>query len=103
MHLDEFPQFINILRGEMSLVGPRPERPELVAELEKHIPFYRARVLVKPGATGWAQVRYTKGASVEGSDEKLEFDLYYIKHRSLLMDIWIVLQTFGSILGLKGE
>lgn len=103
MHLDEFPQFINILRGEMSLVGPRPERPELVAELEKHIPFYRARVLVKPGATGWAQVRYTKGASIEGSDEKLEFDLYYIKHRSLLMDIWIVVQTFGSILGLKGE
>ncbi len=103
MHLDEFPQFINILRGEMSLVGPRPERPELVAELEKHIPFYRARLLVKPGATGWAQVRYSKGASIEGSDEKLEYDLYYIKHRSILMDAWIVLQTFGSVFGLKGE
>jgi len=103
MHLDEFPQFINILRGEMSLVGPRPERPELVAELEKDIPFYRARLLVKPGATGWAQVRYTKGASIEGSDEKLEYDLYYIKHRTILMDAWIVLQTFGSVFGLKGE
>jgi exopolysaccharide biosynthesis polyprenyl glycosylphosphotransferase len=101
-HLDEFPQFWSVLRGDMSLVGPRPERPELVAELEKQIPFYRARLLVKPGITGWAQVNYGKGASVEGSAEKLEFDLYYIKHRSLWMDLWILLRTVGSVFGFKG-
>ncbi len=101
-HLDELPQFWNVLRGEMSLVGPRPERPELVAELEKQIPFYRARLLVKPGLTGWAQVNYGKGASVEGSAEKLEFDLYYIKHRSFVMDLWILLRTFGAVLGFRG-
>ena len=101
-HIDEFPQFINVLKGEMSIVGPRPERPELVAELEKQIPFYRARLLVKPGITGWAQVNYGKGASIEGSAEKLEFDLYYIKHRSSFLDVWIILQTFGSIVGFRG-
>lgn len=101
-HLDEFPQFWSVLRGDMSLVGPRPERPELVAELEKQIPFYRARLLVKPGITGWAQVNYGKGASVEGSAEKLEFDLYYIKHRSLWMDVGILLRTLGSVFGFKG-
>ena len=102
-HLDEFPQFLNVLTGSMSIVGPRPERPELVAELEKAIPFYRARLLAKPGVTGWAQVSYGKGASVEGSAEKLEFDLYYIKHRSFLMDIWIILRTVGSVIGFKGS
>jgi exopolysaccharide biosynthesis polyprenyl glycosylphosphotransferase len=101
-HLDEFPQFWNVLLGEMSLVGPRPERPELVAELEKQIPFYRARLLVKPGITGWAQVNFGKGASIEGSAEKLEYDLYYIKHRGLLMDIWIILRTIGSVFGFRG-
>lgn len=101
-HLDEFPQFWNVLRGGMSLVGPRPERPELVAELEKQIPFYRARLLTKPGITGWAQVNYGKGASVEGSAKKLEYDLYYIKHRSFWMDLWIILRTIGSIVGLRG-
>ena len=102
MHLDEFPQFWNVLRGEMSLVGPRPERPELVAELEKKIPFYRARLLAKPGITGWAQVNYGKGASVEGSAEKLEYDLYYIKRRSLWLDLWILLRTLGSVFRLRG-
>jgi exopolysaccharide biosynthesis polyprenyl glycosylphosphotransferase len=101
-HLDEFPQFWNVLAGEMSLVGPRPERPELVAELEKQIPFYRARLLVKPGIGGWAQVNYGKGASVEGSAEKLEYDLYYIQHRSLTMDLWILIRTGGAIFGLRG-
>jgi exopolysaccharide biosynthesis polyprenyl glycosylphosphotransferase len=101
-HIDEFPQFWNVLVGEMSLVGPRPERPGLVAELEKQIPFYRARLLVKPGIGGWAQVNYGKGASVEGSAEKLEYDLYYIQHRSLLMDVWILLRTAGAIFGLRG-
>jgi exopolysaccharide biosynthesis polyprenyl glycosylphosphotransferase len=102
MHLDEFPQFWNVFRGEMSMVGPRPERPELVRELEKQIPFYRARLLVKPGITGWAQVNYGKGASVHGSAEKLEYDLYYIKHRGLLMDLWIVLRTIGRVVGFQG-
>jgi exopolysaccharide biosynthesis polyprenyl glycosylphosphotransferase len=101
-HLDEFPQFWSVLAGDMSLVGPRPERPELVAELEKQIPFYRARLLVKPGITGWAQVNYGKGASVEGSAEKLEFDLYYIKHRNLWMDLWILVRTVGSVFRFKG-
>jgi exopolysaccharide biosynthesis polyprenyl glycosylphosphotransferase len=102
MHIDEFPQFWNVFRGEMSLVGPRPERPELVAELEMAIPFYRARLLVKPGLSGWAQVNYGKGASIAGSAEKLEYDLYYIKHRSLILDGWIVLRTLGAIFGLRG-
>jgi exopolysaccharide biosynthesis polyprenyl glycosylphosphotransferase len=102
MHLDEFPQFWNVLRGQMSLVGPRPERPELVAELEKNIPFYRARLLTKPGITGWAQVNYGKGASIQGSAEKLEYDLYYIKHRSTTLDFWIILRTIGSVFGFRG-
>ena len=101
-YLDELPQFLNVLRGEMSLVGPRPERPELVAELEKHIPFYRARLLVKPGITGWAQINYGKGASIQGSAEKLEYDLYYIKHRSLWLDLWILLRTVGQVFGFRG-
>jgi exopolysaccharide biosynthesis polyprenyl glycosylphosphotransferase len=101
-HLDEFPQFWNVLKGEMSLVGPRPERPELVAELQEQIPFYRSRLLTKPGITGWAQVNYGKGASIAGSAEKLEFDLYYIKHQNLLLDLWIIIQTIGSVLLLRG-
>jgi exopolysaccharide biosynthesis polyprenyl glycosylphosphotransferase len=101
-HLDEFPQFWNVLKGDMSLVGPRPERPELVADLEKKIPFYRARLLVKPGLGGWAQVNYGKGASIQGSAEKLEYDLYYIKHRGPVMDFWILLRTMGAIIGFGG-
>jgi exopolysaccharide biosynthesis polyprenyl glycosylphosphotransferase len=102
MHIDEFPQFWNVVRGQMSLVGPRPERPELVAELEKSIPFYRARLLTKPGITGWAQVNYGKGASIQGSAEKLEYDLYYIKHRNIMLDLWILLRTIGSVFGFRG-
>ena len=101
-HIDEIPQFWNVFKGEMSLVGPRPERPELIQELELEIPFYRARLLVKPGITGWAQVNYGKGASVKGSAEKLEYDLYYIKHRGLLLDLWIVLRTIGRVVGFQG-
>lgn len=101
-HIDEFPQFWNVITGNMSLVGPRPERPELVANLEKQIPFYRARLLVKPGIGGWAQVNYGKGASLEGSAGKLEYDLYYIKHRSLWMDISIILRSIGQAAGLRG-
>ena len=101
-HLDEFPQFLNVLKGEMSLVGPRPERPELVEQLEKEIPFYRARLLAKPGITGWAQINYGKGASIQGSAEKLEYDLYYIKRRGVLLDIWIMLRTVGQVFGFQG-
>ncbi len=101
-HLDEFPQFLNVFKGEMSVVGPRPERPELVEQLEQEIPFYRARLLAKPGITGWAQVNYGKGASVQGSAEKLEYDLYYIKHRGLLLDLWIILRTIGRVVGFQG-
>ena len=81
--LDEMPQFISVLTGEMSLVGPRAERPELVAQFQKQIPFYRARLLVKPGLTGWAQINYGYVASVKETVVKLEYDLYYIKHRTL--------------------
>ncbi len=102
-HLDEFPQFWNVLRGEMSVVGPRSERPEWVAEFQKQIPFYRARLLVKPGVTGWAQVNYGYYATVEEMAVKLEYDLYYIKHRNLLMDIFIILRTIGQVLGLRGR
>jgi exopolysaccharide biosynthesis polyprenyl glycosylphosphotransferase len=103
IYLDEVPQFWNVVLGQMSVVGPRPERPELVAELEKEIPFYRARLLVKPGITGWAQINYGKGASIEGSAEKLEYDLYYIKHRGLILDLWIILRTAGAVLGFRGR
>ncbi len=102
-HLDEFPQFVNVLRGDMSLVGPRPEQPSLIADLEKRIPFYRARLLVKPGVTGWAQVNYGYVASVRDTEIKLEYDLYYIKHRNLLFDFIIILRTLGTVFGGKGR
>ena len=98
-HLDEFPQFINILRGDMSLVGPRAERPEIINDLQQKIPFYRARLLVRPGLTGWAQINQRYAASLEDMVVKLEYDLYYIKHRNLILDISIILRTFG----LKGQ
>ncbi len=102
-HLDELPQFINVLRGEMSLVGPRSERPELVEHFQKHIPFYRARLLVKPGITGWAQVNFGYAATIEETVTKLEYDLYYIKRRSIWMDIVILLRTPATVLGLRGR
>jgi lipopolysaccharide/colanic/teichoic acid biosynthesis glycosyltransferase len=95
--LDEMPQFISVLTGEMSLVGPRAERPELVAQFQKQIPFYRARLLVKPGLTGWAQINYGYVATVTETVVKLEYDLYYIKHRTLNMDFNIVLRTIGTV------
>ena len=102
-HIDELPQFLNVLRGEMSLVGPRSERPEWIAEFQKQIPFYRARLLVKPGITGWAQVNYSYYATVEEMAIKLEYDLYYIKHRDLLMDMLILLRTFTQVLAFRGR
>jgi len=101
--LDELPQFWNVLRGEMSLVGPRAERPELVAEYQKQIPFYRARLLVKPGLTGWAQINYGYVASVTETSVKIEYDLYYIKHRTLGMDFQIILRTIGTVLRRTGR
>lgn len=102
-HLDEFPQFINVLRGEMSLVGPRAERPELVDWFQLYVPFYRARLLVKPGITGWAQVNQEYAATIDETIEKLEYDLYYIKHRSMIMDIRVVMRTPMMVLGLRGR
>ena len=102
-HLDEFPQFWNVLRGEMSLVGPRPERPEFVDDLDRRIPCYRERLLVRPGLSGWAQVNYPYGASVDGSLDKLEYDLYYIKHQSLWFDAVIVWRTIWTVLAHGGR
>jgi exopolysaccharide biosynthesis polyprenyl glycosylphosphotransferase len=101
--LDELPQMINVLRGEMSLVGPRPERPEFASALESAIPFYRTRLMVQPGLTGWAQVNAAYGASVEDAASKLEYDLYYIKHRSLAFDFWILLRTVATVLRFGGR
>ncbi|PKO09243.1 MAG: hypothetical protein CVU40_10900 [Chloroflexi bacterium HGW-Chloroflexi-2] len=102
-HLDELPQFINILKGEMSLVGPRSERPMIVENYQKEIPFYRGRLLVKPGLTGWAQVNYGYASTIEENAIKLEYDLYYIKHRDLMMDLSIMLLTISSVIGLRGR
>jgi len=102
-HIDELPQFINIFRGEMSVVGPRPEREEFVAELEKQIPFYRLRHAVKPGMAGWALVRHGYGSSVEDALTKLQYDLYYIRHQSLYLDLLILLKTLGRMVILKGR
>ncbi|HPC58157.1 MAG TPA: exopolysaccharide biosynthesis polyprenyl glycosylphosphotransferase [Kiritimatiellia bacterium] len=102
--IDEIPQLFNVLKGEMSLVGPRPERPEFTAKLAAFIPFYDERHLVQPGLTGWAQVRYPYAASFEAAARKLQFDLYYIKNMSFLLDVSILLRTFKTILvGLRHE
>lgn len=93
-HLDELPQMINVLRGEISLVGPRPERPEFVSELEKEIPHYHIRHLIRPGFTGWAQIKFRYGRSVMDSQEKFQYDLYYLKNRFFILDLGILLKTF---------
>jgi exopolysaccharide biosynthesis polyprenyl glycosylphosphotransferase len=96
-HLDELPQAVNVLRGEMSVVGPRPERPEIVTELEALIPFYRTRLSVQPGVAGWAQVNFGYADSVEDAMVKLRYDLFYIKHRSVLLDAQIIIRTVGHV------
>ena len=93
VHIDEFPQFYNILRGDLSFVGPRPERPEFVSKLELEIPYYKIRHLTKPGLTGWAQIKYKASSSIEEAREKFEYDLYYIKNRSFLLEMAIVAKT----------
>ena len=100
--LDEIPQLFNVLRGQMSIVGPRPERPEFVKDLQESIPYYAERHIVKPGVTGWAQLRYTYGATEEDAMEKLQYELYYIKNHSLMLDIMIILQTVEVVLWGKG-
>lgn len=102
VRIDELPQIINVLRGEMSLVGPRPERPAFVEQLGKIIPHYYQRSYVKPGLTGWAQVNYPYGASVEDAREKLAYDLYYVKNRRLLLDVMILLATVRVVLFREG-
>lgn len=101
--LDEFPQFINILKGDMSLIGPRPERPHFVRQLSQLLPFYETRHIVKPGLTGWAQVKTKYGASVDDSLLKLQYDLYYIKHRSFLLDANIFIKTLSTIIFYRGQ
>ena len=100
--LDEVPQLINVLRGDMSLIGPRPERPEHVQRLTQKIPFYRTRLIVRPGLTGWAQVCYNYGSTDEDALVKLQYDLYYIRHQSLLLDANILLKTVGKVLTMSG-
>jgi exopolysaccharide biosynthesis polyprenyl glycosylphosphotransferase len=102
-HIDEFPQFLNILKGQMSAVGPRPERPEFVEELAASIPFYRVRHAVKPGMAGWGLVKQGYGDSEEDALLKLQYDLYYIKHKSLWLDIIILLKTVVDTIGLRGR
>jgi exopolysaccharide biosynthesis polyprenyl glycosylphosphotransferase len=96
--IDEIPQVINVLRGDMSFVGPRPERPEFVAQLAAQIPYFKERLMVRPGITGWAQVNYPYGASVEDAQRKLEYDLYYLKNMGLLLDVFILLDTVRTVL-----
>ena len=100
--LDEIPQLWNVLRGDMSLIGPRPERPAFVEQLTQQIPFYGQRHVVKPGVTGWAQVRYSYGASVEDAIEKMQYDLYYVKHMSLMFDLMIALETIKTVVLRRG-
>ena len=100
--LDELPQLWNILKGEMSFIGPRPERPEFIKRLSEQIPHYNLRHLIKPGLTGWAQVKYSYGSSVNDSQEKLCYDLYYLKNRTPLLDINIILKTIATVLSRKG-
>jgi lipopolysaccharide/colanic/teichoic acid biosynthesis glycosyltransferase len=100
--IDELPQLVNVLRGDMSFVGPRPERPPFVSELSRKVPFYSSRHSVKPGITGWAQIRYPYGASVDDAVRKLQFDLYYVKNHSLFLDLVILLQTAQVVLFRQG-
>lgn len=103
LRIDELPQIINVLKGEMSFVGPRPERPHFVNMLSAQVPYYNMRHSIKPGITGWAQVRYPYGASIEDAIEKLQYDLYYVKNHSLFLDFVILIDTVGVVLLRKGS
>jgi exopolysaccharide biosynthesis polyprenyl glycosylphosphotransferase len=101
--LDELPQVINVLKGEMSMVGPRPERQQFIDKLEHQIPSFNKRLAVKPGLTGWAQVNYGYGSTVEDAKIKLSYDLYYCKHQSLALNLQILLRTFAVVLKMQGQ
>jgi lipopolysaccharide/colanic/teichoic acid biosynthesis glycosyltransferase len=100
--IDELPQLFNVLRGEMSFIGPRPERPFFVEQLSNAIPFYNERHAVKPGISGWAQINYPYGASLEDARQKLSYDLYYVKNRTIFLDLLILVQTVKVILFPEG-
>jgi exopolysaccharide biosynthesis polyprenyl glycosylphosphotransferase len=102
-HVDELPQLWNVLRGEMSIVGPRPERPEFIPTIEEAVPFFTRRLLVKPGITGWAQLRHDYASDADGAAEKLSYDLWYLRHRNLVVDLAICVKTFSSILARPGR
>jgi lipopolysaccharide/colanic/teichoic acid biosynthesis glycosyltransferase len=102
LRIDELPQLLNVLKGDMSFVGPRPERPFFVSQLAQEIPYYELRHNVKPGITGWAQVRLQYGASVEDAKRKLEYDLYYVKNHSLFLDLMILFETVQVVMLGKG-
>lgn len=101
--IDEIPQFVNILKGEMAVIGPRPERPFFVKEIAEIMPFYETRHVIRPGLTGWAQVNYSYGESIEDSLIKLQYDLYYIKHRSIFLDLNITIKTISTVLFYRGQ
>jgi lipopolysaccharide/colanic/teichoic acid biosynthesis glycosyltransferase len=101
--IDEIPQFVNVLKGDMAVIGPRPERPYFVKEIRMVMPFYETRHVIKPGLTGWAQVNYAYGATIEDSLIKLQYDLYYIKHRSFYLDLNISLKTITTVLFYRGQ
>ena len=99
--IDELPQLISVLKGDMSLIGPRPERPEIEKEKLKKIPYYSSRYIIKPGISGWAQVNYPYGASVKDAAKKLSYDIYYISHFSILLDLLILLKTIKIVFNAK--
>ena len=101
--LDEVPQFFNILKGDMSIIGPRPERPKFVRDLEKKVPFYAIRHVVKPGLTGWAQVKFPYAGTLEEQEKKLRYDLFYIKEQCILLDFKIIIRTITTVLFFKGQ
>ena len=103
LRFDELPQLFNVLRGEMSIVGPRPERPEFVKTLTEQIPYYRQRHSIRPGITGWAQINYKYGDTVEDTVCKLEYDLYYIKNMALSLDVYIIFHTIKAMLLSRGS
>ncbi len=103
LHVDELPQALNILRGDMSVVGPRPEQPHYVDELRASIPYYNTRLSVRPGLTGWAQVNFGYGSGVEGAKVKLSYDLYYIKRQSVALDLLILSRTVLAVATLRGR
>ena len=102
-HVDELPQVVNILRGDLSIVGPRPEQPHYVNQLAESIPYYRSRHLVRPGLTGWAQINYPYGADEIDAFEKLQYEFWYLQHQSMWLDFRIIARTFRHVLGFKGR